>query len=67
MNQRRLLAADEGARAVAQLDVEREARAQDVVAQQPVFPRLFDGSPEPFDGQRVFGADVDQSVRGARE
>ena len=66
MNQRRLLAADEGARAVAQLDVEREARAQDVVAQQPVFPRLFDGSPEPFDGQRVFGADVDQSVRGAR-
>ena len=43
-DQRRLLAADERAGAFHQLDVEVEAAAQDVLAQQAVLPRLLDGA-----------------------
>ena len=43
-DQRRLFAADERARAFHQFDIEVEAAAQDVVAQQAVFAGLLDGA-----------------------
>ena len=64
-DQRGLLAADEGAGALDQFDVEVEAATQDVLAQQAVLPGLRDGDVQPVHRQRVFGADIDDSVRGA--
>ena len=61
-HQRGLLAADEGAGAHADLEVEVEAGAQDVLAQQAVLARLLDGVLEPLDGQRVLGAHVDVAL-----
>ena len=43
VDQRRLLAADERAGAEPDLDVEREIRAQDVLAEQAVRPGILDG------------------------
>ncbi len=62
MDQRRFLAADEGARPVADLDVEVEAGAQDVLSQQAVFPGLGDGDLEPVDGKRILRPDIDQAM-----
>ena len=58
-------AADECARALDQLDVEVEAAAQDILAEQAVVPGLRDGHVQPVDRQRVFGADIDDAMRGA--
>ena len=55
-----LLAADERSCPVADFNVEIEAGAQDVVSQQPVFFRLFDGNAETLDGKGVFRPDVNQ-------
>ncbi len=60
-----LLAADEGAGAQAQLDVEVEAGAEDVLAQQAVFTGLADGDLQPVDGDGVLGPDVDVALVGA--
>ena len=64
-DQRGLFAADERARAFHQLDVEVEAAAQDVVAQQAVLARLLDGARQAVHRQRIFGAHVDDALGGA--
>ena len=61
----RLLAADEGARALDQVDVEAEVAAEDLFAEQAVLARLFDGAGETVDGERILGADVDDALGGA--
>src|ERR1039458_9063445 len=61
-DQRRLLAADEGARAQPYVDVEAEAGAGDAVAQQAHALGLLDGRLEVLDGQRVLGAHVDVAL-----
>ena len=58
-------AADECSCALHQLDVEVEATIEDVVAEQAVFACLLDGAVEAAHGQRIFGADVDDSFCGA--
>jgi hypothetical protein len=59
------LAADEGSGAHADLQLEIEAGAENVFAQQPALARLGKGDLEPLDGQRILGADVDISLRRA--
>ena len=61
-DQRRLLAADEGARAQPYVDVETEARAADAVAQQAQALGLLDGRLEVLHGQRILGAHVDEAL-----
>ena len=46
-------------------DVEGEAGAQDVLAQQPELARLAQGDDQVLDGQRVLVADVDDALGGA--
>ena len=65
LEERRLLAADVRAGADAQLDVEREAGAQDVVAEQPARARLRERVLEPRVRERVLGAHVDEAVLAA--
>ena len=62
-DQRRLLAAHEGARALLQPDVKRKAAAEDVVAEQAPLLRLRDGDGQPLDGLGVLGPHVDVPVR----
>ena len=64
-HERSLFTADEGARAHADLEVEVEARAHDVVAQQAVLARLVEREVEALDGQRVLGAHVDVALMRA--
>ena len=64
-DQGRFLAADEGAGAPHDLDVEIEARAQDVLAQKAVIAGLLEGDGQPLDGQRVLVPDIDESRRRA--
>ncbi len=64
-HQRGLLAADEGAGAQAELDVEVEAGAEDILAQQAVFPGLLDGDLQALDRDGVLGADIDIALVGA--
>ena len=47
------------------IDFQAEIAAQDVLAQQVAGLGLGDGRPQPLDGQRIFGADVDVGLRGA--
>ena len=57
-----LLAADEGARAHADLEVELEVGAHDVLAQETVLAGLLDGILQTLDGQRVLGPQVDVAL-----
>ena len=57
-HQRRLFAADERARAEADVKVEVETRAEDVLAQKPHLARLLNGDGEALDRDRVLCADV---------
>ena len=57
-----LLAADERAGAEAELDLEVEAAAEDVLAEEPELRRLPDRHLEAVDRERVFGADVDEAL-----
>ena len=61
-DQRRLLAADERAGALLDGEVEREAAAEDVLAQQAEAPHGRDRRPQAADRQRVLGADVDEPL-----
>ena len=61
-HQRGFLAADKRAGAEAEVDVEVKAGAEDVLAEEAVFPGLLDGDLEAVDGNRVFGADVDVAL-----
>ena len=65
VDQRRLLAADEGPGAQADFQVEIEARAEDVLAQQAPLAALLDRPLDPLDGHRIFGADVEEALLGA--
>ena len=58
-DQRRLLAAHEGAGADADVDVEAERRLGDVGAEQVVPFGLADGALQSLDGERIFGSNVD--------
>jgi hypothetical protein len=60
VEERRLLAADVGARAAAQLHVEADPLAEHVLAEQPPRSRLRDRVRDPFGRQRVFAPDVDE-------
>ena len=44
--------------------VEIEARAQDILAQQAPLAALVDRPLDPLDGHRVFGADVEEALMG---
>ena len=65
-DERRLLAADEGAGALDELDVEVEAAAEDVVAEDAVGPGLLDRALEAQHRERVLGAHVDDPLRRRR-
>ena len=41
--------------------IKRETRAEDLLAEEAVFPGLADGDPEAAYGERVLGADIDQA------
>ena len=64
-HQGRGLAADEGAAAAVDADVEGEAAAQDVVAQQAAGAGVGDGLLQMLHRQRVLVAHVDVALRGA--
>ena len=64
-HQRGLLAADESAGAQTEVDIEVKAGAEDVLAQQSVFPGLLDGDLETVNGDGVLGPDVDVALVGA--
>ena len=59
VEERRLLAADVGAGAAAKLDVEADAVAHHVVAEEAVHAGLVDGVAKPSVGQRVLAAQVE--------
>ena len=61
-DQRRLLAADEGAGALLDLEREVPAAAEDVVAEEAALLGGRDGDAEALDGQRVLGAHVDVAL-----
>ena len=58
VEQRRLLAADVGAGAAPQFDVEVDAEAHDVAPEQTPATRLVDGMLQAAGGERVLAADV---------
>ncbi len=64
-HQGRFLAADEGAGALVDLQIEVKAGSQDVLAQQAVFLGLVDGDVQAVDGQRILGPAVDVTLMGA--
>ena len=64
-DQRGLLAADERAGALLDLEVEVQAAAEDVVAEQAALLRRLDRHAQALDGERVLGAHVDVAVVGA--
>jgi len=61
VEQSRLLAADVGSRAATELDVERDAGAHYIGAQESCRPSVFDGIPEAIVRERVLAADVEES------
>ena len=65
VDQGRLLAAHESARALLHHDVEVEPAVQDVAAQQAVFLRLPDGPVQLLDRLRILGPAIDVGLLGA--
>ena len=63
--ERRRLAADEGAGALVDAQVEVPAGAEDVVAEQAALARLLEGVTQAGDGERVLVAHVDEALVGA--
>ena len=61
----RFFAADKGPGALADLDVEVEAGAQDIGAQEARFPGLVDGQGQALHRQGIFVAHVDIALVGA--
>ena len=64
-DERGLLAAYEGAGALHDFDVELETAAENVVAQQTVFPCLIDGPVDAMHRQRILRAHVNDALSGA--
>jgi hypothetical protein len=63
-HQRGLLAADEGPRTHADLEVELKAGAHDVLTEQAQFPGLVDGVLQPLDRQGILGPQVHEPLFG---
>ena len=61
-HQRGFLAADERAGAQTQLNIKIKSGAQDVFAQQAIFPRLSDSNFQPLYCDGVFGADINVTL-----
>ena len=61
-HQGRFLAANERAGADAQVDVKIERRFENAAAQQAALLGLFDRGLQPADRQRIFGADINESL-----
>ena len=61
----RLLAADKGAGAAVDLDIEVEPRSQDVPAQESQGAGLLDGDVESPHRKRIFGPDIEIALFGA--
>ena len=59
------LAADECACAQSQVDIKVKAGAEDILAQQAVFSRLFNRNLQTMDCDRVFSTDIDVTLRSA--
>ena len=59
VHQRRLLAADVGAGAAPQLDVETDAVAEDVVAEEAALAAALEGVVDPRQRQGIFAAEVE--------
>jgi hypothetical protein len=59
--ERGLFTGDEGASAADDLEVEIEARAQDILSEESVLPGLLEGRADAGERQRVFVADVEKS------
>lgn len=64
-DERGFLAADERPGAFHKLDIELEAAAHDVVAEEAGLARLVDGAGEAVDGERILGAHIDDALGGA--
>ena len=64
-HERSFFAADKRTGTDAQLDIEVEAFFKEVLAEQAVLVRLVNGDLEALDGQRIFGADINESAIGA--
>ena len=64
-HQRGLFAADKGAGAFFDLQVEAKAGVQDIVSEQTVLLHLLHSCGQSLDSQRVFGTDVDETLGGA--
>ena len=65
VDQSRLFAADESAGAEFDVDVEIESRAHDVLAEEAELTSLVDGQLQTGNRERVFRADIDETVLGA--
>ncbi len=63
-DERGFLAADEGPRTDAEIDTEVESRFENPVAKKSLLFRMLNRQPQPFDGKRIFGADVDVPLVG---
>ena len=61
----RLFAADERAGAEAELDVEIEVAAENLLAEKAEVASLLDGDLKALDGERIFRTDVDVALRSA--
>ena len=59
-----LFAADESTGTVAELDVEVEASAEDVLTEEAILAGLADGDLQTVDGQRILGTDVHKTLAG---
>ena len=65
MDKRCFLTAHKRARAVTETDIETETGSENIFANQTVFAGLFYGNFQAFDGQRIFGTNVNQPFGGA--
>ena len=60
-DQRRLFAANKRSRSFHQFDIKLESATEDVLPEQSIFPRLFDGAIQAMHRQRILGAHIDDS------
>ncbi len=64
MNKSRFFATNESARAIAYFDIEIEAGAQNIFAQQAIFAGLVERRFQPLNGQWILGPNVHQAFVG---
>src|SRR5206468_2472038 len=66
-DERSLFAADKSARSFHQFDIELESATEDVLPQQSIFARLFDGAVQAMHGQWILGTHVNDSLGRAHD